>query len=190
MAKEIKKIQTDEMVSLVSGYTVSGINFPDNYDRIADILQHAVDFNYSKEVSPRENLLAYGEKLGFAEGLRAAAEDYKIFCRTEKPTFLIDTSINARGMAYSHGVPCLEIEVEIPERTSPDTVEKKEKPAPKPVKKIIELVDLNWKDEVICNFCGKVLRSWKLDKTGYALGHDDCTCEGYKSAKAKNETDN
>ncbi len=108
-----KKIKTPELISIVSGLTITGINFRDNYDEIARMLKSAADFEYQPKLDLEKNLLAYAKQKGFEEGLKKAAEDYAAFIEKNRPSILINTYINAVLMAQEAGLP---EEVEIPQK--------------------------------------------------------------------------
>ena len=101
------------MVSLVSGFVVTGISFRDNYDKISEALRNAADFECQPQIELEENLLAYAKQKGFEESLKKAAEKYAAFMRKNRPSAFINTHINAVLMSQVFGVPD---EVEIPQR--------------------------------------------------------------------------
>lgn len=107
------KISNAELVSLTSGFVVTGISFRDNYDKISDALKNAADFEYQPQIELEENLLAYAKQRGFEEALKKAAEKYAAFMRKNRPSEFINTHINAVLMSQVFGVPD---EVEIPQR--------------------------------------------------------------------------
>lgn len=175
------------MLSLASGFIVTGISFRDNYDKISHALKNAADFNYDEKADLEENLLAYAKQKGFEEGLKNAAEKYAAFMKKTRPSAFINTHINAVLMSQMAGVPD---EVEIPQKEEEPKTQKlqPEKKVAEPVQeKPIELVKFNFLDESCkCAFCGRTLTSWQLDKTGCCWGHSDCTCKEYKEAKIYN----
>ena len=108
-----EKISNAELVSLTSGFIVTGISFRDNYDKISHALKNAADFEYQPQIELEENLLAYAKQRGFEKGLKNAAEKYAAFMKKTRPSAFINTHINAVLMAMDAGVPD---EVEIPQK--------------------------------------------------------------------------
>ncbi len=107
------KLFNAEMVSLTSGFIVTGISFRDNYDKISEALRNAADFEYQPQIELEENLLAYAKQRGFEEALKKAAEKYAAFMRKNRPSGFINTRINAVLMSQVFGVPD---ELEIPQK--------------------------------------------------------------------------
>ena len=107
------KISNAELVSLASGFIVTGISFRDNYDKISEALRNAADFEYQPQIELEENLLAYAKQRGFEEALKKAAEKYAAFMRKNRPSGFINTHLNAVLISQMAGVPD---EIEIPQK--------------------------------------------------------------------------
>lgn len=185
------KVQAIEMICVLSDCTVTGLNLPDCYDKIAKALETSVDYQYQKKPELmfeelRFNLLAYARQKGFEQALTQAAEEYKNFIHVQQPSFFVDTSMNARMIAKTHHLT--DIEIEINDKTeAPEPVEAPEKPKIIFREAPLKLVDFDWQtDAVTCAFCGTKLTSWHNDNSGCNIGYSDCSCKAYHEAKAYN----
>lgn len=165
-----KTLQTADVVAIVTDRVILGVDYRGAYDYCAQVLENAVNFEYNQDKSLPENLLEYYRYAGYPF-FKAFCENYITILEENKKQnedlsfYASEKYINQ--LAFMCTIP-KELRIEIKD----DTVKK--------------LVDWQGR-KAYCAFCGRALKVYKEDKTGYALGARKCDCQAYQKAKASSK---
>lgn len=77
---EKRSVTGIELISVIADCAVPGLLFAKTSAKVAEILQHAVGFNYDAKQPLFENALALARQEHFETSLRLAADAYRTFC--------------------------------------------------------------------------------------------------------------
>lgn len=123
-----KKFKIEEIISATSERTIRGVDFVENYGKIAYSLINSSDYKYDDEKSLAENIYAAFPQYK----LREVTEKFKALMKSweNQGTTFINNAMNAKIMAMNAGIPQeLTVKVREKEKEVNSKTENKTKPS-------------------------------------------------------------
>ena len=98
-----EEFKIEEIISATSGRTVRGVDYVDNYDKIANALRNSSDYKYDDKKSLVENIYEAFPQYK----LKEVTEKFSALMESWKgqDTTFINNAMNAKVMAINAGIP-------------------------------------------------------------------------------------